>query len=365
MAKIPDLSPWGAEFLLCDSAGVPRVLVRPVTAARHRELAERLEPHGFAWSGAHLGFVASHSIRARQLDGIFPGVRMRDGESVRKITPIDKGAWRAGQDDAIAAQDILSGDFEKLCLDIEHGRRGMTRDRALKMIDSAQAAGVVHPLNADRLRRKVDAWMVAALTTPAWYTKIPTTGLPVLPIEREKDGYRRVPHRIAVDAMDAVTRDQLLGVSEFVAYVRPSEGHTHHGLVRFLPSDQPAPGEPWTMLREQPFRLGFMPRQNVERQIADLLMSEPILALDPHARKLPAAASKDTPAQWDPEHAKRTMGREQFIDAVVAHWTAQRLANGLKPFTGFMEDHEYVFRRDAGFAWDKANPPGDAANPSM
>lgn len=58
---------------------------------------------------------------------------------------------------------------------------------------------------------------------------------------------------------------------------------------------------------------------------------------------------------WDPESAKVSMTRDQFVDATIAQIKAKREARGERPFTGFMGDTENDFRRDAGIAWDRAN----------
>lgn len=348
MAKIPDLAPWGAEFLLCDSAGTVRVLVRPQGEEHRSALSDRLHAHGFAWSDGHHGFVANRSLSARDLDGIFPGLTLVDGERVRKIPAITANAWIDAQDDRISARDIAFGDHEKLCLDIEHGRRQMTQGRAIALIASAERAGVLDALRAGYMRGKVASWCaLPSPGTPAWYTPIPSLGLPVLPGDSEHEGYRRVLSRMVVDAMDAVTRDQMHGVSAFRAYVLPSHGPDAHGRVRFLPTDQPAPAEPWSALCERSFRLGYMARGEVERQLTELLMSQPILA---H----PKLVEKQK-EPWDPTRAKQTMTRDQFIEAALENLTARRALGKRRAFTGIMGDTEHEFRKQAGAAWDAAN----------
>lgn len=58
---------------------------------------------------------------------------------------------------------------------------------------------------------------------------------------------------------------------------------------------------------------------------------------------------------WNPETAKLTMTREQFVDAAVSHLKAKHEANGERAFTGFMGDSEANFRQYAGTTWDEAN----------
>jgi hypothetical protein len=193
-------------------------------------------------------------------------------------------AWIATQDDRIAARDIAFGDHEKLCLDIEHGRRQMTPECAKAMIKSAEVAGVLCEQRSAYMTGRVEAWISAVrsseLETPAWHTPIPHEGLAPHAVELRGNGYRWVSARLVSEALDAVTQLQWQGTGRFHAYVRPAEGG-NHGRVRFLPTDQSAPGAPWFLLREEPFPLGFMPRENAIRQVADLLSNKPVIAVAP------------------------------------------------------------------------------------
>ncbi len=287
MAKVPDLREFGGEFLLCDKAGQTRVLIRP--QPEHQPLlAERLGGHGFEWSEPHAGFVADRHLKFSDLAKIFPGVQLVDAAAVGKVQEAparsSAQAWIAAQDDRTAARDIAFGDHEKLCLDVEHGRRQMTPERAKAMITSAQAAGVLCEQRSAYMTGRVESWMNAVrsseMEVPAWHTPIPAEGLAPIANELKGDGYRWVASRLAREAMDAVTQVQLLGSITFQAYVRPADG-ANHGRIRFLPADQSAPGAPWFLLREEPFRLGFMPRENAIRQVADLLSNKPVIAVAP------------------------------------------------------------------------------------
>ena len=46
--------------------------------------------------------------------------------------------------------------------------------------------------------------------TPAWYTEIPTEGLPITEADKKPNGYRDISNKIASDAYDAISRDNLI-----------------------------------------------------------------------------------------------------------------------------------------------------------
>lgn len=80
MAKVPDLSMYGAEFAMTSVDGATRVLIRPTQSRWRKDLDTRLRARGwFKWSPAHAGFVATRSIMFGDLRALFPNVGLIDG----------------------------------------------------------------------------------------------------------------------------------------------------------------------------------------------------------------------------------------------------------------------------------------------
>jgi hypothetical protein len=81
MAKVPDLSTYGAELALTTVSGVTRILIRPTQPKWRKDLADRFRPTGWlAWSNLHEGFVATRALRFGDLKVLFPNIQLVEGK---------------------------------------------------------------------------------------------------------------------------------------------------------------------------------------------------------------------------------------------------------------------------------------------
>ncbi len=81
MAKVPDLSTYGAELALTTVSGVTRILIRPTQPKWRKDLADRFRPTGWlAWSNVHEGFVATRALRFGDLKVLFPNIQLVEGK---------------------------------------------------------------------------------------------------------------------------------------------------------------------------------------------------------------------------------------------------------------------------------------------
>ena len=164
-----------------------------------------------------------------------------------------------------------------------------------------------------------------ATETPAWHTPIPAEGLAVEPGELRAGKAREVVARVAADAYDAASRDQLTSGAALYLHVLPST-EARHGMARLLPEDQAVPAG-WHLVNGKSHRIGMMTRQAAVVDIIKELSSEPILARgeEPTVTKsgvvVPAKADTKAPYITAPdlaEHYKATgLSRAQAWDQYV------------------------------------------------
>lgn len=193
---------------------------------------------------------------------------MAEGETFR-------AALRRGE--LGAAVDTLAGlklvDAERVLLEagFSVGRWG---SRAAMLKD------VQGPL-VEAARRGVDGFGLRAVSAaavvdvPAWHTAIPDVGVDILDADTLGDGYRRVPHRVAAEAVGAVTQVQKLGGAPLYAYVLLATAG-RHGRVRLLPDDQVKP-EGWSLLNPEAVRVGMLTPEQIGARLSGWLSNAAII----------------------------------------------------------------------------------------
>lgn len=82
-------------------------------------------------------------------------------------------AWISNQEDRISARDIAFSDWEKLMLDVDKGRRGMTVEKATSMVQDAVATDIITKETGDRIIAKIQPAAPAPASTPEVAKKTP------------------------------------------------------------------------------------------------------------------------------------------------------------------------------------------------
>ena len=161
---------------------------------------------------------------------------------------------------------------------------------------------------------------IAASQAKPWHTLIPEAGLPVLDDEEVGDGYRRVAHRVAAEAVQALTPVQKSSYAQFYSYLLPAAGG-FNGRVRLLPDDQEKPVG-WSLLNPGAYRPQAQSVEAMTSRMAHELANEPILG----DRKLLKVTDKNIGLSWDTVHGK----------AVITS-----LVSPAKPEFGMKDMYEY------------------------
>ena len=138
---------------------------------------------------------------------------------------------------------------------------------------------------------------------PAWHSQIPTEGMPLLGDQHKSRGWEPVPYRLAEDAVSAVTQNQLHNGMEMYLYILPGAGR-FNGRARLVPEDQKLP-KPWTLVTGEPYRVGWMTKEQLTDKIREALRSEPILAPD------------TTPDVSEEEEAENAAKKKEFVATVM------------------------------------------------
>lgn len=132
--------------------------------------------------------------------------------------------------------------------------------------------------------------------SPAWHTDIPAQGLAW---EKGDEQSAMVAHRVAQDAVNAITMAQKHAGMQFYAYVKPADGG-RHGIARLFPDDQTPPA-PWKLVMPEAFRPHMQDPAQIRTRLGEALMREPILGEQPKApsakpqkRGTPSAADRPT-----------------------------------------------------------------------
>lgn len=76
-------------------------------------------------------------------------------ERTAKSAEAKRGSWIEAQPDKITARDIASNDWEKIMVDMDIGRRGLTVDKVKVMVADAEKLGVITPESAQRTLRNI------------------------------------------------------------------------------------------------------------------------------------------------------------------------------------------------------------------
>jgi hypothetical protein len=136
-------------------------------------------------------------------------------------------------------------------------------------------------------------------TLPAWHTAIPAKGIAFQLGDEKVDGSTKVLHRIAKEAVDAITQAQNMNGGKMYAYVLPST-ETEHGAMRLFPEDQ-TPPSPWQLADNAGIAFGFVTKEQLQSKLVQLMGRSPVLSSGDHkamaeALKSPPKAKKAKPA---------------------------------------------------------------------
>ena len=80
-----------------------------------------------------------------------------------------------------------------------------------------------------------------------------------------RKNYSQIPHRVATEAVEAVTQTQSMGNMALYAYVLPATDG-HHGAARLFPDDQTPPA-PWSLLFPEAMRMGMLTKRAGRREV--------------------------------------------------------------------------------------------------
>ena len=134
---------------------------------------------------------------------------------------------------------------------------------------------------------------------PAWHTAIPDHGTKVVPADEKN--YSQISHRVATEAVEAVTQTQAMGNMGLYAYVLPSRDG-YHGAARLFPDDQTPPA-PWTLLFPEAVRMGMMTKEQAIEKLVGPLRRAPILGTMPANAPAPSDSTAFPLAEADSSYS--------------------------------------------------------------
>ena len=197
-------------------------------------------------------------------------------------------------------------------------------DERLSKRQTKQIVDALNPTKTPPAEAKAElpgAQKPAEVTPPAWHTAIPDQGTKVVPADEKN--YSQIPHRVATEAVEAVTQTQSMGNMALYAYVLPATDG-HHGAARLFPDDQTPPA-PWSLLFPEAMRMGMLTKEQAVEKLASALRRAPILGTmataQPENPRLPKPGEVDNFGETLPP-ARRNMAAkldEDLTDDDIAN----------------------------------------------